>query len=259
MSVGGMMGLVVKCALLLAGITGTWKLVGGMSNEARYRAVCASNLSNIGLALHNYHLSQGCLPPAYVVDREGKPLYSWRVLMLPYMEEAGLYQSFHLDEPWDSPHNRTLISSMPTFFACSTMFGEGGEEQGLTSYLAVTGGGTAFDKTRATRFDEVEDGLGRTILVVENSQASVPWTAPFDLDSRSGRVLGPPSKRLRGGGSIRSHPGGFNALDGAGKVRYVDAIPFWQNLKAVATVKGGESVDLDALQAPAPGAQRQAE
>lgn len=258
MTVGRMMGLVVVCSLVLAVMASFSKLVG-MAHESRYRSVCSSHLKNIGLALHNYHLEQGCLPPAYVVDREGKPLYSWRVLLLPYMEASGLYQSFHLDEAWDSPHNRTLISSMPTYYACSTMFGEGGERQGFTSYLAVAGGGTAFEGTGATRFEEIEDGLDRTILVVETSQASVPWTAPFDLDAVSGRVTGPASERSKGGGPISPHPDGINALDADGRVRFVDALELRRNLKAVATIKGGEGVDLDLLQFSPVGQQRQAE
>ena len=72
-----------------------------------------NNLKQIGLAMHNYHDARGRLPAAYTVDKDGKPLLSWRVLILPYTEEAALYKEFHLDEPWDSEHNKNLIARMP--------------------------------------------------------------------------------------------------------------------------------------------------
>jgi hypothetical protein len=82
---------------------------------------CRNNLKAIGLALYNYADAHGgTLPPAYVADAHGRPLYSWRVLILPYIEQRPLYDRFHLDEPWDSPNNRTLIASMPfTYFYCN--------------------------------------------------------------------------------------------------------------------------------------------
>src|SRR5437588_6801844 len=88
------------------------------AREAARRAQCTNNLKQIGLAMHNYHSSNNCFPPAFTTDRDGKPLLSWRVLLLPYLECSSLYANFHLDEPWDSPHNRPLVNQMPSVFAC---------------------------------------------------------------------------------------------------------------------------------------------
>ena len=67
----------------------------------------------------NYESLWGAFPPRVHRDREGRPLLSWRVLILPYMEQNELFSRFHLDEPWDSPHNRTLIDPIPPTYVCS--------------------------------------------------------------------------------------------------------------------------------------------
>ena len=77
-----------------------------------------NNEKQIALAMHNYHAANDHLPPAAIKDKAGKPLLSWRVAILPYLEQAALYNKFHLDEPWDSPHNKALIASMPAVYAC---------------------------------------------------------------------------------------------------------------------------------------------
>ena len=86
--------------------------------ENAARSQCINNLKQIGLAMHNYHAMHKTFPPAYTVDKAGKPLLSWRVLILPYLEQDALYKEFHLDEPWDSEHNRALIDRMPATYRC---------------------------------------------------------------------------------------------------------------------------------------------
>ncbi len=76
-----------------------------------------NNLKQIGLAMHNYESTFGTFPPAYIADKAtGKPLLSWRVAILPFLEQDALYKQFHLDEPWDSAHNKTLIARMPPVY-----------------------------------------------------------------------------------------------------------------------------------------------
>ena len=67
--------------------------------------------------MHNYHDTYGTFPPAATTDGADKPLLSWRVAILPFLEQQPLYEQFHLDEPWDSPHNKTLIEQMPQVYA----------------------------------------------------------------------------------------------------------------------------------------------
>src|SRR4051794_10739862 len=75
-----------------------------------------TSLKQFALAFHNHNADQGRLPPARVYDKDGRPLYSWRVLILPYLGEKKLYEEFRLDEPWDGPHNKKLLAKMPEVF-----------------------------------------------------------------------------------------------------------------------------------------------
>ena len=133
-----------------------------------------TNLSQISTALHNYHDAHHAYPAAYSTDEHGKPLLSWRVHILPYMNQKALHDQFHLDEPWSSKHNRQLIRAMPAFYrpvASAT-------DPGKTNYLGVRGEGHLFagrtpgDKSSATRhgmrMQDVEDGTSNTIAVVES-------------------------------------------------------------------------------------------
>ena len=77
----------------------------------------ANNLKQVGLAMYNYREAHGRFPAPAIQGPDGKPLLSWRVAILPYLSENELYQSFKLDEPWDSPHNKPLLERMPQLFA----------------------------------------------------------------------------------------------------------------------------------------------
>ncbi|MCA9069462.1 MAG: DUF1559 domain-containing protein, partial [Planctomycetaceae bacterium] len=146
---------------------------------ARQHFICKSNLKQITLALHNYHEINGCFPPAYVSDRKGKPLYSWRVLLLPDLDRKKLYEEFDLSKPWDSPENLKLLSQMPECYGCPTEV-DWREKPTTTSYLAVVGEHTAWPFERSTQFSDFTDGTPNTILVME-SRSQIPWTAPQDL------------------------------------------------------------------------------
>jgi hypothetical protein len=145
----------------------------------------ANNLKQIGLAFHSYHDNHGHFPPAVVRDKEGKPLYSWRVLLLVYLDAGELYHEFHLDEPWDSPHNKTLIAKMPSVYCLPTQ----GKRSGLTPYQVFIGPGTLLEKEGITLKD-IPDGNDKTILVAE-ARVPVEWTRPVDLDYDPNRPLPP--------------------------------------------------------------------
>src|SRR5262245_14860206 len=105
--------------------------------------LASNNLKQVCIAMLAYHDEHGHLPPAVVRDRDGRPLYSWRVLILPYIEEDKLYKEFHLDEPWDSPHNLTLLPRMPKVYASA---GEQPPEPHRTFLQVLVGPGTTFEK-----------------------------------------------------------------------------------------------------------------
>ena len=141
----------------------------------------ANNLKKILLALHNYHDVFGSLPPPALTDKADKPLLSWRVAILPYLEHEHLYREFKLDEPWDSEHNKKLIGRMPKVYATP-----GTKEEaelgliGLTRYRVFVGKGAAWEHGKKLKFTEFGDGLSNTWLVVVAKEA-VPWTKPDEL------------------------------------------------------------------------------
>ncbi len=130
--------------------------------------------------MHDYDNEHGRLPPAVVYGEDGKPLYSWRVLLLPYLEEDKLYKEFHLDEPWDSPHNIELVPRMPAVYAPPP-----GKRwkvpPGHTVMHVFVGRGAAFEDHVTVRIQGgFPDGTSNTFLVVEAGEP-VPWSAPQEL------------------------------------------------------------------------------
>jgi prepilin-type processing-associated H-X9-DG protein len=201
---------------------------------AARRAKCTNNLKQIGLALHNYESHFGCLPPVATTDKDGRPLLSWRVLILPYLETGVLYSEFHLDEPWDSPHNLALLERMPYVFACPS---DSKLEPGMTGYQAIIGHNTAFtDDAKPVTFGEITDGLQQTLVIGESNRRA-PWTKPEDLrfNMKLGTVLL---------GSAHQ-PDGFNALFADGSVRYLTSSVKPDVIRALATRNGNEKVSTD--------------
>ncbi len=140
----------------------------------------SNNLRQLGLALHNFESTYRKLPSTIIVDESGeKPLLSWRVAILPYIGEDELYQQFHLDEPWDSPHNITLLEKMPECFKRPNSFAQ----PGYTVYVAPISEQTMLQPNESIVFGQITDGLSNTIMLVEVvDDAAVPWSAPIDLD-----------------------------------------------------------------------------
>ena len=138
-----------------------------------------NNLKQIGLAMHNYHDVHRTFPPAYQADASGRPLLSWRVLILPYLEQDALYREFHLDEPWDSDHNKKLIERIPAVYQSPGS----AAGPGKTNYLTVRGPNTIFPGKDGVGMSDITDGTANTVLVVEASdQKAVVWTKPDDLE-----------------------------------------------------------------------------
>jgi hypothetical protein len=139
-----------------------------------------NRLHQILLALHNYHDTNGHFPAAATYDKEKRPLLSWRVQLLPFLGETDLYKQFHLDEPWDSDHNKKLIEKMPKVFDSTA--DPKLAAAGKTTFLAPRGAATMFPDKRGVRIAEVTDGTSNTIFVVDADDAhAVPWTKPEDL------------------------------------------------------------------------------
>jgi hypothetical protein len=201
------------------------------AREAARRTQGMSNLKQIGIAVHNYQDTFKRMPDPAIRSKDGKPLLSWRVAMLPYIEGQELYQQFKLDEPWDSEHNSKLIAKMPKVYdnPSSTV-----GHEGKTVYLLPVGKGTMFEGDKALKFEEITDGMSNTIMVVEASDdAAVIWTKPGDLPYH-------PDKPLAGLEGAR--PGGFQAAFADASVKFIAGTIDASTLKALFTARGGEVV-----------------
>lgn len=130
------------------------------------------------LAVANYHDTYKCYPPPFIADEEGKPMHSWRVLLLPFLDGNVVYKQYRFDEPWDGPNNRKLADQMPSIYAL-----HGCEKPGnvTTNYLRVVGDTTASPSNRTISDRDVTDGTASTLLIVENIDAGIHWMEPRDL------------------------------------------------------------------------------
>jgi hypothetical protein len=145
------------------------------------------NLHVISGAIQNTADADGHFLAAAISDKNGKPLLSWRVAILPFLDGDNLYNQFHLDEPWDSPHNIRLLSQMPK---CYKLPGDNKTAPDHTHYLVFVGNGSAFEETRSLHWEDFTDGTSLTILVVEAEKA-VPWTKPEDLPYDPNKPIAP--------------------------------------------------------------------
>jgi hypothetical protein len=146
--------------------------------EAAARTQSANNLKQLALAMLNYEAATGRFPPQAIFDKNGKPLLSWRVLILPYIEQQNLYKQFHFDEPWDSEHNKKLLDRMPKMFASPQ--DEKCVKEHVTHYQGFVGKWAFFEGKQGIRIADITDGTSNTIMLAEASKA-VPWTKPEDI------------------------------------------------------------------------------
>ncbi len=143
------------------------------------RTASRGHMCQIAIALQHYHAVHKKFPAAASYDAEGKALLSWRVHILPHLEEQALYEQFHLDEPWDSPHNRELIGKMPRVYRSPV---SQREEAGWTNYVAPVAEETVLGDRQGVSLEQITDGTSNTILLVEaDDKRAVVWTRPADL------------------------------------------------------------------------------
>lgn len=145
--------------------------------EAAVRNTDSNNLKQMALALHIHQDSYGFLPKAGGMDRNIKGKLSWRVAILPFIEQQNLYQQFKLDEPWDSPNNKRLIPRMPKLYV--SPFAP--TEPGKTHYKVFVGPDTMFDPRKNISLVNIPDGTANTIMLAEGGDPVI-WTKPDDFE-----------------------------------------------------------------------------
>lgn len=205
------------------------------AREAARRNSSMNNMKQILLGLLNHESARKTLPAHAIYSEDGKPLLSWRVRILPYMEnQEALYKQFRLDEPWDSEHNKALIAQMPAVYLDSSSALNAAE--GRTHYLGVKGPGTLFNGTKdGVSLRQVNDGTSNTIAVLQvNDSRAVPWTKPEDWEFNEKDPLA--------GLSGSMHPGVFVAGICDGSVRMISEAIDLKVFKGMLTFDGGEMV-----------------
>ncbi len=236
---------VLRAAALAVGVTlfsivmiyGLWPTFKGLK-ERRDAINCMSNLQRIAMAMNAYAKDFGTYPTPVVMDAAGKPLYSWRVLLLPYLDEANLYANFKLNEPWDSTHNAPLVASCPAVYISPGSVGNTSQ----ASYVLITGAGTIFPSTGPLKPAQIADGPSRTLLLVETNNMIHEWSKPYDIDVAKLNV--------RIGAAGNDKIGGTHA-DGASAV-FADGEPAWLSsdlpstiVDAAITPNGSEAIAFD--------------
>ncbi|MHB1561171.1 MAG: DUF1559 family PulG-like putative transporter [Isosphaeraceae bacterium] len=207
----------------------------GTARAAARRAQSVNNLKQIGLAFHNYHSAMNHFPAA--VNRGGKNKnipYSWRVAILPYIEQQALYNQYNFDEPWDGPNNRKLIEKIPVVYAYPNPDGPP-LSKGHTSYFVFTGPSTAVGAGGDPQIQNFTDGTSNTILTVE-AKREIPWTKPEDIPFD-------PEQPLPEIGGYS--PDGTNVGFADGSVRVLKKTVNPVVLKKLITRDGGEIVSSD--------------
>jgi hypothetical protein len=205
------------------------------------RAECQNNMREVAQAILSYQNAKGHLPPPYVADKNGNPLYSWRVLLLPYLERRDIYDQWKFDEPWDSSNNKPLSDVYLELFRCPS---DSHEEprQSLTNYVAVVGPGTAWEEDTKLNTANFKDGAGNTLLLVEIKDSDIHWAEPRDLNFSTMAMTINPAK---GPGIASKHPGGAPVVFADKRVTFIREDTTPDVLKALLTRDGGETVSKD--------------
>jgi poly(3-hydroxybutyrate) depolymerase len=223
--------------------------------EAAAKAKSQYNLKYLALAMHNYMNAGKCFPHAVsfgqpgqlghpsLYDTGGRTLpsfgptppkpsklpHSWRVELLPFLDQQSLYDQYHFDEPWDGPNNRKLLSKMPAVYRAPTQ----ADDSTSSSYFLLVGKGTIFENQEAASLAHISDGLSTTILIVE-AKRDIPWTAPEDISYDPDKPLPQLFGLFKNGGHVAFADG---------SVRFVPTDIAEKTLRSLITRAGGESID----------------
>lgn len=216
-------------------------LLDVLSPRRAQRSAATNKLKQIGIAMHNFHDVHSHMAGS-VNDEDGKPLLSWRVQLLPFVDQSALFEQFHMDESWDSPHNKALIEQMP-----STFMAPGGKaEKGKTNYLGFRHENAIFRDAGLIGFRDIKDGTSNTIMVAEvDDDHAVIWSKPEDLKFDE-------KKPHTGLGRLRK--GGFLAVFCDGAVQFLPSTITPETLVRLVFRNDGKTIDFNQIRG---GASRQ--
>jgi hypothetical protein len=217
------------------GIASTGVMVGLLlpavqaAREAARRMSASNNVKQLMLGFHNYASAYNVLPTD-ITDEDGKPLLSWRVKILPFIEEQALYEQFRLDEPWDSPHNKPLSQKLPAVYKNPKV----DLPVGYTVFQVPVGKGFIFEKGAESRFRNIVDGTSNTVMMFEASRdKAVIWSKPEDAEIDTDDPLAAMGDY---------HVGGFHVGMADGSVKFIANTIDVDLFNALLTRAGGEPI-----------------
>jgi uncharacterized protein DUF1559 len=207
------------------------------AREAANRTHCRSNLHQIALALHNYHDTYSCFPPAVTTDGQGRRLHRWTVYLLPFLDEAALYNAYNFARAWDAPANTTVGRLSLSQFACTWA---GRPRPALTHYGMVVCPGSGIGMDRTCAIKDIKDGTSQTIAIMEMSRTACLWTEPAAIVDLTRGINAP---RGHAQGASSEHKGGVFAAFFDGAVRFLSEETDVTTLRSLATSAGNEVID----------------
>ena len=193
-------------------------------------SLCRNHLHNIMLGLQQYHDVYQTFPPAYTVDADGKPLHSWRTLLLPYVDQQFLYDKIDLTKPWDAPENAEAFQSAVYCYSCPAVK----KHDNRTTYLAIVAPESVLRPGASCGLADIKDDAGHTALVIEvDRDHAVPWMSPLDADEA---LLMSQNAKAK-----LSHPQGFHAAFADGSVKFLNANMHPAGRRFMMTIDGNDS------------------
>ncbi|MGY8770283.1 MAG: DUF1559 domain-containing protein [Pirellulales bacterium] len=206
------------------------------AGEAARRMQCTNNLKQISLAFHNYHDEFGSFPPPYLADEDGVPMHSWRVLLLPYLEEGVRYKKYDFTEPWNGPSNVKLLDPIPDVYQCPSVHYDE-KHKNCTCYLAIVGPDSVWAEGKTRSFRDIVDGTSNTLLMTEFSESKTYWLQPSDIEYQAAiKILSSNNPDI----FKEIHPGGRNVVRVDGSVHFAPSglVPeFWSSLVKIDDLK----------------------
>lgn len=223
--------------------------------EYSRRSWCSNNMKQVLIGVHNYHDQYRSFPLAYVPDEAGRPMHSWRTLILPYIDQHKLYSQYRMDEPWNGPNNSKLAGTSVDQYVCPEQRALG--KQTMTSYVAVSGPGMPWSGPTPRRFEDLSNGTSNTLMVVEMAESGIHWMEPRDLDvATMAQTVNAPAGQ--GVSSLHCDPGWWRERLGAhvgfadGSVRF---LPTSHSLRELLGLGAGADVGPAAAQGEHPSGQ----
>lgn len=217
------------------------------ARENAKQSVCQAHINQLQRALTIYESSNGHFPPAFVRGPDGTPWHSWRVLLLPYLNEEEVYEQYRFDEPWNGPNNWNLADRINVgYFQCPC--GRDHQRTLNTNYVVVVGDETAFPGERSTSLGNITDGPENTLLLVEIGNSDIHWMEPRDLEFDS-LAFEPDPAKASSSAISSAHPAGpaVCLADRIGAYRLRQPLSL-DKLRALLTIAGGEQITKGSLE-----------